>query len=111
MLILYKNARNVRLVLFTKTSNRTEDTHEYMTLRRRYPQPGSSNHQHPHHPQPTPSGELSIGDHGTTTVINYVTRIPSRESDDSDYEVPVSIDQMPVYQEIEYNEDIYADVE
>ena len=95
--------------------NRSEDTHEYMTLRRRYPQPGSSNHRHPHHSQPTPSGVLSIGDHGTTEVINYprhyVTRIPSRESDDSDYEAPVSVDQTPVYQEIEYNEDIYDDVE
>ena len=93
-------------MLFTKTSNRTEDTHEYMALRRRYPQPGSSNHQHPHHPQPTPSGVLSNGDHGTTEVINYprhyVTRIPSRQSDDSDYKAPVSVDQTPVYQEIQY---------
>ena len=80
MLFLYKNARNVRLVLFTKTSNRTEDTHEYMTLRRRYPQPGSSNHQHPHHPQPTPSGVLSIGDHGTTDRYELSAALRHKDS-------------------------------
>ena len=55
---------------------------------------------------PHPRVYFSNGDHGTTDVINYlqhyITRIPSRESDDSDYEAPVSIDQMPVYQEIQY---------
>ena len=92
-----------RLCRRRSLDNRSEDTHEYMMLRRCY------------HLQPTPSGVLSRGDHGTTTIINYpqhyITRIPSRESDDSDYEAPVIIDQTPVYQEIEYNEDIYDDVE